>query len=131
MKLWLDDSRRLPRVKPGTNSDWVLAKSVNQAIEIMETGEVNFASLDHDLGIWSSEGGSGIKLLDWMAEEDLWPVDGITVHSANPVGVKQMLDLIERYAPYYGEYRHSDYFDYDDYYVSREPDYVSRRKKNR
>lgn len=129
MKLWLDDIRRLPRLKPGIESDWVLAHSVNEAIKIMNTGKVTFASLDHDLGIWTSEGGNGIKLLDWMAENNIWPTDGISIHSSNPVGVQQMLALIERYAPYYGEYHHSDYFDYVDYIIS-EPVYVSRPKKN-
>lgn len=129
MKLWLDDTRPLPTLKPGTISDWVLAHSVNEAIDLMKTGEVTFASLDHDLGIYHDDGGSGIKLLDWMAENDIWPRDGISVHSANPVGVKQMVDLIDRYAPYYGVYHHSDYFNYVDYIIS-EPSYISRRKES-
>lgn len=127
MKLWLDDTRRLPRLKPGVESDWVLAHSVNEAIEIMNTSEVTFASLDHDLGIYHQDGGNGIKLLDWMAENNIWPTDGIWVHSANPVGVKQMIDLIDRYAPYYGNYCNSENYDYKDYIIS-EPNYTSRSK---
>lgn len=113
MKLWLDDMRPLPKVAPGTQTGWVLAHSVNEAIEIMKTGEVVFASLDHDLGIWSSEGGNGIKLLDWMAENNIWPIEGISVHSSNPVGVQQMLALIERYAPYKGEKHNSEDFNFN------------------
>lgn len=129
MKLWLDDIRRLPRLKPGAASDWVLAHSVNEAIEIMKSGEVTFASLDHDLGLYYDQGGNGIKLLDWMAENNIWPTDGISVHSANPVGVKQMIALIDRYAPYYGIATDSSYFDYEDYIVS-EPNYTSIRKES-
>jgi hypothetical protein len=97
MKLWLDDLRPVPK-----NEEWVLCKSVNEAIAVMLTGEVLYASLDHDLGIWASEGGDGTALVDWMAEHNIWPKTGIAVHSANPVGAKNMLATIERYAPYPG-----------------------------
>lgn len=93
IKLWLDDIRPAPE-------DWVHVKSVNEAIEVMETGEVVFASLDHDLGVWTSEGGSGVKLTDWMAENDCWPSRGIRVHSSNPSGVQTMLATVDRYGSY-------------------------------
>ena len=92
-KLWLDDMRPHPE-------GWERAKSVKQAIELMEKGDVTHASLDHDLGYWSSEGGNGIKLTDWMAEHDCWPTEGIRVHSSNPSGVQAMLATIDRYGPY-------------------------------
>lgn len=129
MKLWLDDIRRLPRLSFGVDMpDWVLAHSVNEAIEIMKSGEVTFASLDHDLGIYHQDGGNGIKLLDWMAENNIWPKDGISVHSANPVGVKQMIALIDRYAPYYGDSNDASRFDYESFAIFSEPTYTSRRK---
>lgn len=43
MRLWLDDLRPPP---PG----WEWAKTVEEAILIIESGEVVEASLDHDLG---------------------------------------------------------------------------------
>lgn len=91
--LWLDDVRPHPE-------GWVRAKSVNEAIAVMETGEVTHASLDHDLGVWTSEGGSGVKLTDWMAEHDCWPTKGIRIHSSNPSGVQTMLATIDRYGSY-------------------------------
>ena len=95
MKLWLDDLRPAP-----TEAGWVLAHSVNEAILALTTQEITFASLDHDLGEYEPDGGDGIKLLLWMAEHNIWPTDGIEIHSMNPVGAANMLSLVERYAPY-------------------------------
>lgn len=35
-----------------------------------------------------------------MAEHNIWPRDPISVHSANPVSVKYMTEVIERYGPF-------------------------------
>ncbi len=104
MKLWLDDIRTVPE-------GWVGAHSVDEAIRLMEAGEVEFASLDHDLGEYEPAGGDGIKLVLWMAEHEVWPTRGIRVHSANPVGSKDMLRTIARYCPYGEEllYGFNDY----------------------
>jgi len=93
MKLWLDDVRPEP---PG----WTRAHSVAEAIAYLSAGEVTCASLDHDLGDHEADGGDGINVVDWMAEHGVWPVDGVTVHSANPVGRDRMLATIRRYSPY-------------------------------
>lgn len=45
MKLWFDDVRPAP---PG----WTWAKTVLEAIQHLETGEVQRASLDHDIGFF-------------------------------------------------------------------------------
>jgi len=42
MNLYVDDQRPCP---PG----WVLARTVDRAIELLATGEVDVASLDHDI----------------------------------------------------------------------------------
>lgn len=67
----------------------------------MQAG-VSEASLDHDLGI--DEQGKGLPegraLVYWMAEHNCWPSDGLTVHSANVVGVQYMVGMIERYGPF-------------------------------
>lgn len=91
--LWMDDIRPEP---PG----WVRALSVRQAIEVMEAGAVTHVSLDHDLGVWASEGGDGAKFTDWMAEFDSWPSEGLRVHSSNPSGVQTMLATVDRYGPF-------------------------------
>lgn len=68
----------------------------------MNTGGVIEASLDHDLG-YDPEGGllpEGRVLVSWMAERDIWPTETIAVHSANVVGVRHMIGMIERYEPF-------------------------------
>lgn len=50
---------------------------------------------DHDLGDYAYDGGDGIKLLDWLAENDrFYP---IRLHTMNPVGRENMLRMIRRY----------------------------------
>ncbi len=96
MKLWLDDVRTPP------DQSWTWVRSVSAAIGVMETGTVAEASLDHDLGQNASGGhqppGSG--LVDWMAEHECWPSEAITIHSAHVGGVRYMVALIERVAPF-------------------------------
>jgi len=94
MKLWLDDMRPEPE-------GWTRARSVYEAIELITSGvEIEFASLDHDLGYFAGDGGNGVKLTDWMAEFDGFPTRGLRVHSSNPIGVQQMLATVDRYGSY-------------------------------
>ena len=91
MRLWLDDLRPAPE-------GWRWAKTVEEAISLLEGGEVTECSLDHDLG---SDIPEGYALVLWMAENNIWPSEGIAVHSANPPGAERMCGVIERYGPYY------------------------------
>lgn len=86
INLWLDDPRPAPE-------GWTWVKTVPEAIELMESGEVKEASLDNDLGEGEIE---GRKLVLWMAEHDCWPVV-IHVHSANVVASVYMTAMIKRY----------------------------------
>ena len=106
LRIWLDD------IRPAPNDDWLVVTSVNNATRVLSAirilkcccmnAGVEFAelSLDHDLGDFVYDGGDGIKVLDWMAENDFWPTNKPTVHSMNAVGGQQMLALIDRYWPY-------------------------------
>ncbi len=93
MKIWLDDLRPVPEGYEGV-------KSVNEAIALIEDAErdgieIEVLDLDHDLGDYYSEGGDGIKLLDWLAErETYYPIE---IHTSNPVGRANMERLIARY----------------------------------
>jgi hypothetical protein len=89
--LWLDDVRPAP-------DGWVHARSVNEAVAVLEAGGVAFASLDHDLGDFAGDGGDGARLTDWMAFHDVWPSQGLRVHSSNPVGVATMLATADRHS---------------------------------
>jgi hypothetical protein len=91
MKLWLDDLRPAPE-------DWYWVKSVDEAKTALESGDVLYASLDHDLG--DPDAPTGYDFCLWMAEFDIWPTEVVTVHSANPVGAKRMCGVVDRYGPY-------------------------------
>ena len=90
MKIWLDDIRPSPK-------GYVWCKGVNQAIWLIQTTieDIEVIDCDHDLGEYSSDGGDGIKLLDWLAENELYYP--IKLHSMNPVGRANMERTILRY----------------------------------
>jgi hypothetical protein len=113
MKLWLDDVRPAPE-------GWTHVKTVAAAKAALLTGEVEVASLDHDLGLGDVDPSdpralleratelfgsrarleeNGSTLVRWMAETGHWPRHKPRVHSANPVGAEYMRAMIERYFP--------------------------------
>jgi hypothetical protein len=99
LRVWLDDLLD-DRAAP---DGWVQVTTAPAAIALLETDRVVELSLDHDLGD-DDLAGKGVHVVDCIAEQqvtagrDLWPRDGITIHSANPAGRDQMARTIERYA---------------------------------
>lgn len=91
MKLWLDDIREPP------DCTWTWVKTVPEAVLVMTRGEITHASLDNDLGEDETE---GRKLVLWMAEHDVWPIEEISIHSANPIAADYMRSMVERYGPF-------------------------------
>lgn len=111
--LWLDDERKAP-----THADsgvvWTVAKTADEAIAILETGTVAFASLDHDLAdehyqeFFKSqlEGRpadhshckekTGYDVLCWMEEHDVWPEQGVRIHTANSSRGPVMIGVVNR-----------------------------------
>jgi hypothetical protein len=109
--LWLDDLRPAP-------DGWVNVQTVAEAQEYLRGGVVRRASLDHDLGVclrcydgtlerWLEDHdyqsmphcehfGTGYSLVRWMEENNCWPLEKPTVHSANPVGRAKMETVIEQ-----------------------------------
>ncbi len=92
MKIYLDDVRVAPE-------GYVHARSVNQAIKLIEQyeklEEIELIDLDHDLGDYVKDGGDGIKLLDYLVEnQKFYPVK---LHTMNPVGRENMQRVIDRY----------------------------------
>lgn len=57
-------------------------------------------SLDHNLGMHTINGGDGTALVEWMATRNIWPIDGIRVHTLNPLGSRNMLQIIDLQSPY-------------------------------
>ena len=93
MKVWLDDLRSAP---PG----WVRVRTPEEAIALLETGDVTEISLDHDLGLMGGKRErTGYDVLLWLEREVaegrwVFPLPEIGVHSANPVGRKRMEQAI-------------------------------------
>lgn len=99
LRVWLDDLLDDRAAPPG----WVQVTIAPAAIKLIDCAQVVELSLDHDLGD-DETAGKGVDVVDHIAEQqkvegrDLWPRDGITIHSANPAGRDQMARTIERYA---------------------------------
>lgn len=122
MKLYLDDLRACP-------DTWTLAKNFREAVRLVEAnaGQITNMDLDHDLGIvycrscafsdmeepCLNDNGeitcgctchvpepTGLDFLKWVHENGHWPVHPPTVHSANPVGARNMRNFINDFGPY-------------------------------
>lgn len=99
MNVWLDDIRPAPK-------GWVWAKSADEMINLIEGCRFGFstideASFDHDLGEDVPTGYDVLKLIEKAAAQGVWAFvpKKMHVHSANPVGRKNMqaaIDSIER-----------------------------------
>jgi hypothetical protein len=117
MMIYLDDMRSTPE-------GWHRCFKIEEVQELMQTNVVTHLSLDHDLGasylckncfdfdrtMCDEESctcmchsvefftcPTGYDLCKWMAELDCWPINKPMVHSANPVGARNMRECIERY----------------------------------
>ena len=99
MKLWIDDVRPAP-------DGYIWIKSVSKAKCSITTEEylkecfpdsfhkIELIDIDHDAGVYASQGGDYIRLLDWLEETGRnYPIH---IHSQNPVGVQNMRRIIER-----------------------------------
>lgn len=117
MILWLDDFRN-PAAHGYIFARW--AKTYEEAIQLLQIGEITFASLDHDLGACPDctekmlhigdmltpettffnhcpHEKSGHDVVCWMEENNIWPIDGCKIHSMNPVGRDRMNQVIEKH----------------------------------
>lgn len=85
MYLWLDDVRPMP------NAFDYHAKTAEDAIEQLKTGNVQVISFDHDLG--EEINGTGYDVACYI-EKAVYlkeiPMPNWQVHSANPVGKKNI-----------------------------------------
>jgi hypothetical protein len=115
MILWLDDVRD-PVQHGFIGAEW--AKTYYEAVDLLLTGEVTRASLDHDIGACPDcvekllhigdmttpettfynkcpHAKTGYDLVCWMEENNVWPKYGVSVHSMNPVGRARMQQVID------------------------------------
>ncbi|MEL6181846.1 MAG: cyclic-phosphate processing receiver domain-containing protein [Myxococcota bacterium] len=94
MKVFLDDTRPAP-------DGWTLVRWPDEAIALLETGQVTALSLDHDLG--DDARGTGYDVVLWLEEavatRGFVPPKSIRVHSANisaRLKMEQGLESIRR-----------------------------------
>ena len=93
LRLYLDDQRSAP-------IGWVLAKTVDDAIEVLRQGEVTELSLDYDLG--DPVCGDGLQLLKWLESaiaEGRVPMPRMTAHSGSVLGRRRLeaqIDWLEQ-----------------------------------
>lgn len=89
MRVWVDDVRPMP---PDFD---ICIRTVDAAINALRIGGVTHLSLDHDLG----EEKTGYDIAKFIEEsaykKRLAPLT-VVVHSANPVGRKNIMCAIER-----------------------------------
>jgi hypothetical protein len=89
LKLYLDDQRPAP---PG----WELAKTADEAIDLLRTGNIVELSLDYDLG--DPIYGTGLQVLDWLEVaimEGRVRMPRMSAHSASPLGRRRLEAQIE------------------------------------
>lgn len=94
IKLWLDD---MPERDPA-GSDWIIARTVDECIEVLKRGNVDIVSLDHDLGDIRYEPYpreyTGMDVVKWMVNNSVFP-RVINIHSWNRTGSVRMLEYLE------------------------------------
>ena len=88
-KLFIDDERNPPE------DGWVVCRSTEEAITLIKSqGIPDFMSLDHDLG---GDDTTMVFLKRFVSE--IWDgktdPPGYKVHSANPVGAKNIISFME------------------------------------
>ncbi|MDD3773072.1 MAG: hypothetical protein PHC38_10525 [Weeksellaceae bacterium] len=102
-KLYLDD------IRTPKDPTYIISRTAEDAQNLVLTcGVPGFISFDHDLGI-NNDGNlhrSGYDFAKWLVEMDMDGVINIpkdfafTVHSANPVGAKNIHEYLVNYLQY-------------------------------
>ena len=93
ISIFLDDLRT-----PPPDSDYLVVKTAEEAIYLIENMKVTFISFDHDLGPGLS-GHDVAKRIEELVYEGRIQCPKWTVHSANPVGrrnIKAAMESAER-----------------------------------
>ncbi len=107
LNLWLDGVHIAPTfIESGLV--WTVARTGDEAIELLRSGDVEFASLDHDLATERVcehlldvennrfNGKTGWDVITWMTENNVWPKNGVRIHTANEVRRLFMLSLVQK-----------------------------------
>jgi len=90
INVYLDDFRPCP-------NGFVLAKNVEECLELLASYQVNILSLDHDLGVGEP---NGYDLVQRMVEHGYY-ANEIYLHSSSAIGRTNMYQLLEQHKPEY------------------------------
>lgn len=97
--LYVDDERDLPIHL--AEKGWCKASSFHEAIVKLDILEFEELSLDHDLAsFYGYKELTGMDIVNWLVQrkmDGLYVPPKIYVHSANPVGSRNMMETIKRY----------------------------------
>jgi len=96
INMYLDDLRDPPQ-----NKQWLIVRSSKEAIDyVKKHGMPEYCSFDHDLGGEDTT----MVFLKWLVDQDIHRGGNVIpdnfsydVHSANPVGVKNISGLLDNY----------------------------------
>lgn len=90
IKIWVDDIRPCPL-------GYIHFKTVNETIDFLsktDISSIELLDLDHDAGDFYQYGGDYIHILDWLEFNKI--SIPISIHSGNPVGIKNMFQIIKK-----------------------------------
>jgi len=95
-KLYVDD------IRDPKEEGWVVVRNYDDAIHELTTNKYDVLSLDHDIASYREDGRemTGYDIALWLAERRYhgkYVPQDIRVHSANPVGQKNIQSVISRY----------------------------------
>ena len=88
MKMLFVDDIRVPQSK----DDIEVVRNYNDAISCLKNNTYDYISLDHDLG----EDKTGYDIAKYIVENQI-QLNGFRVHSANPVGRFNIVQLLTHY----------------------------------
>ena len=96
--LWVDDIRPIPE---HFGPEWCSARSAWEALLKLELINFKVVSLDHDLASFvGNKELTGNDILNWLVDRKVhgkYVPNEVRIHSANPVGVRNMRETIARY----------------------------------
>lgn len=89
MWLYVDDLRDIPK-------GFVGARTFEEAVKYLLTGNVELISLDHDLGCDENEVElkNGYDLVKWICNEGI-SINTVHIHTDNPVGRENMYETLK------------------------------------
>lgn len=89
--LWVDDLRGVPNNYIG-EYEIIIARNYKSTIEALHRFRFDVICLDHDLG----DGPTGYDLCKYIIAKNIYCPE-YRIHTSNPVGRKNMAELLERY----------------------------------